>query len=156
MTTIIFPILTFTTVFFLGIAIGMYISSQIKKNINKQTSNDDLTLTYKDENGNVVKMPVQDDTYAPPKTLFSMRKTKIKLNRYELEYLMKQIEKHLNTIGETYQENEYVQELYENLLKDKKQKPNDKTSDQWETIQPGKKETKSKTKKTRKKKKQND
>tara|TARA_R100001530_G_scaffold99380_1_gene69071 strand:- start:2285 stop:2746 length:462 start_codon:yes stop_codon:yes gene_type:complete len=153
MTTIIFPILTFTTVFFTGIAIGMYISSQIKKRIDKQTDNDDLTLVQKDDNGNLVKIPVQDHTYIKPKPLIGLRKTKIKLNKYELDYLMNQIEKHLNSIGETYEESEYVKELYENLLKTK---TNDKTSDQWETIQPGKKETKSKTKKTRKKKKQND
>tara|TARA_R110000851_G_C13073102_1_gene565051 strand:+ start:55 stop:489 length:435 start_codon:yes stop_codon:yes gene_type:complete len=117
MTTIFFPILTFAMVFLLGIVIGIYISSQIENHIDKSIQKvSSKYFTYKDQNGNTLKSPVQNHTLENHVSLMDIPKTKIKLNKYEFDYLIKNIENHLNTIGETYQENEYVQELYKNLL----------------------------------------
>ena len=82
MTTIYFPIITFTLVFLTGLTIGIYISSLFNK--RKQTNYDDfsppadhdedpsivtkedgLDVTYIDHNGNKVKVPVQNITGDP-------------------------------------------------------------------------------------------
>lgn len=121
MTTILFPILTFTMIFLLGIVIGIYISSQIENHIDKSIQKvSSKYFTYKDQNGNTLKCPVQNHTLEDHVTLRDIPKTKIKLNKYEFDYLIKNIEDHLNTIGETYQENEYVQELFKNLINQNK------------------------------------
>ena len=124
MTTIIFPILTFSVVFILGITAGIFISKILEKHQMKKNK-DGLNFIHKDSNGNLIRIPIQNHTNSiennvpKNKSLFSMRKTKIKLNKYELDYLLKQIEKHLNTISETYEENEHVKDLFENLIKSK-------------------------------------
>jgi hypothetical protein len=121
MTTILFPVLTFTMIFLLGIVIGIYISSQIEKNIDKSIQKvSSKYFTYKDQNGNTLKCPVQNHTLDNYMSLRDIPKTKIKLNKYEFDYLIKNIEDHLNSIGETYEENEYVQELFKNLINQNK------------------------------------
>ena len=117
MTTIIFPILTFSLTFIAGVVLGIFISSQIEKRIEKSIEKESKKfLTYIDQNGNVIKHPIQDATIE----FRNYPKTKIKLNKYELDYLINNIEQHLNNLGETYEENAHVQELFENLIKTKK------------------------------------
>ena len=121
MTTIIFPILTFAIIFILGITIGFYISTKIENKIETRIQNKlESFFTYKDQNGNIIKIPIQDHTMITPDlTLDDIRKSKIKLNKYEMEYLIKNIQEHLNNIGETPEENEHVKELFKNLKKQK-------------------------------------
>jgi hypothetical protein len=130
MTTILFPVLTFTIVLLMGIVIGIYISSQIEKKIDKSIeSATSKYFTYIDNNGNKLKHPIQDHTFQDHLTLRQIPKTKIKLNKYELDYLIRNIEDHLNTIGESYEENQYVQDLFDNLIKTTKyEKSKSKTS----------------------------
>ena len=57
MTTIIFPILTFSMVLLLGITLGFYIASQIEKKIETRIQNNiESFFTYKDQNGNTIKI----------------------------------------------------------------------------------------------------
>ena len=119
MTTILFPLLTFTLVFILGIIFGIYISKHIEKKIETRIQkNIKAFFTYKDQNGNILKIPIQDHTMITPDlTLDDIRKSKIKLNKYEMTYLIQNIQKHLENIGETPEENEFVTELFKNLKK---------------------------------------
>ena len=113
MTTIIFPILTFSVVFLIGLIFGILISLNYQKKIIK---NIESFFTYEDENGNIVKYTAQDTTFNfEQKTLEKIKGSKIKLNKYEMEYLIRNIQMHLDNIGETTEENEFVKDLYENL-----------------------------------------
>tara|TARA_R110002020_G_scaffold466850_1_gene689875 strand:+ start:368 stop:817 length:450 start_codon:yes stop_codon:yes gene_type:complete len=117
MTTIIFPILTCALILILGICIGIYISSQLEKKIDKSIKEvSNKYFTYTDQNGNVLKYPIQNNTMTKNISLKEFQSLKIKLNKYELDYLIKNIEDHLNKVGETYQENEHIQELFANLI----------------------------------------
>ena len=121
MTTIIFPIITFSIVLILGICIGFFISSQLEKKIDKSIKDvSKKYFTYIDENGNTLKFPIQNHTLFKSISLKEFTMKKIKLNRYELDYLIKNIEDHLNNVGETYEENEYIQDLFKNLIKKNK------------------------------------
>tara|TARA_R100000781_G_scaffold63337_1_gene40196 strand:- start:2454 stop:2831 length:378 start_codon:yes stop_codon:yes gene_type:complete len=116
---LIIIILTFLVVFLFGITIGIFIYNFLKNKINKDF-NDKTKYHYsfKDDNGNMVRIPVQNITLdVKEKRFIDVSKTKIKLNKYEMDYLIKNIEMHLNNIGETSEENEYVKDLYENLIK---------------------------------------
>lgn len=131
MTTIFFPILTFSLVFILGLCIGIFIQQKIEKKVEKSIK--DISkkyFTYTDQNGNIIKYPIQDSTIQ----FRNYPRTKIKLNKYEMDFLIKNIEKHLNTLGETYEENEYIQELYENLIKSKKHGSKSKTNQKHDGI----------------------
>ena len=121
MTTILFPLLTFTLVFILGIIFGIYISKHIEKKIETRIQkNIKAFFTYKDQNGNIIKYDAQDSTLKiQEKTLTEIKKSKIILNKYEMEYLINNIQDHLNNIGETPEENEHVKELFKNLKKQK-------------------------------------
>ena len=116
MTTIIFPILTFLLVLILGITLGFYIATQIEKKIETRIQNNiESFFTYKDQNGNTIKIPIQDHTMITPDlTLDDIRKSKVKLNKYEM---IQNIQKHLENIGERPEENEFVTELFKNLKK---------------------------------------
>ena len=117
MTTIFFPILTFSMILILGICIGIFISSQLEKKIERSIK--DISkkyFTYIDENGNTLRCPIQNHTLDQTITLKEFHSKKIKLNRYEMDYLLKNIEDHLNNVGETYEENEHIQELFKNLI----------------------------------------
>ena len=122
MTTIIFPILTFALVLLLGITIGFFISTLIERSITLKHKKDlGDCYTYKDPNGNMVKVPIQDHTMITDVMLDQNKfNSKTKLNKYEMAFLIKNIQKHLDTIGETPEENEHVQDLFNNLLKTKK------------------------------------
>lgn len=122
MTTIIFPILTFSLVLLLGITIGFFISTIIERKITfKQKKDLCDSYTYKDTNGNIVKVPIQDHTMITDVLLDHNKfNSKIKLNKYEMSFLIQNIQKHLENIGETPEENEHVQDLFNNLLKSKK------------------------------------
>ena len=53
----------------------------------------------------------------PDLTLDDIRKSKVKLNKYEMTYLIQNIQQHLENIGERPEENEFVTELFKNLKK---------------------------------------
>jgi hypothetical protein len=117
MTTILFPILTFSMVLILGICIGIFISSQLEKKIERSIKDISKNyFTYIDENGNTLKCPIQNHTLDQTITLKEFQSKRIKLNRYEMDYLLKNIEDHLNNVGETYEENDHIQELFKNLI----------------------------------------
>ena len=121
MTTIIFPIITFSIVLILGICIGFFISSQLEKSIDKSIKEvSKKYFTYIDENGNTLKSPIQHHTFGKSISLKELSSKKIKLNKYEMQYLIKTIEDHLNNVGETYEENEHIQDIFENLIKKRK------------------------------------
>ena len=114
MTSILFPILTFSLVFIFGITCGIFIATLLERKIILKKHKDlDDHLNYQDNNGNIIKMPVQNNTMMD----HIQFNTKTKLNKYEMAFLIQNIQNHLDNIGETPEENEHVQDLFKNLIK---------------------------------------